>query len=126
MRVRATQDGHYGGYFRVGPFVSDTGNFEGEVFEIEERLFPVLDIEGNPCFELDEKGSRIIGKDGKPKMKMGSWFAPVWMEQVEASTPITWEYPPFQIPVQYRELKIRKGANKEQLKAGAAAAPNFI
>ena len=107
MKVRALQDGHYGGYYRLGPIIGDQGSFAGEVFEIKEENFPILDMEtGKPVFELSENGKVVIDqKTNKPKIKMGSWFSPDWMEKVSDDTPITYDYPPFQIPTPYRALK---------------------
>jgi hypothetical protein len=106
MKVRATADGTYGGYYRIGPIIGDQGSFPGEVFEIDDRMFPVLDIEGKPVFELDADGKVILDpKTRKPQIKMGSWFSPTWMEKVSDNTEITYDYPPFQIPVQYRAKK---------------------
>ncbi len=114
MRVRAIKDGTYGGYFRVGPIIGEQGSFPGEVFEIDNRPFPILDIDGKPIFELNEDKKSIIGKDGKPKMKMGVWFSPEWMVRVSDDEPITNDYPKFEIPIQYRERKI----NPNQPKSG--------
>ena len=122
MRVRAIRDGVYAGYYRVGAWVSDEGKFDGEVFDIDDKPFPFLDIEGKPVIEVDAKGRQIYDKDGKPKIKMNTWFSPEWMEQVSEDTPLTaeldprFDYPPFQIPIQYRERKKLGGqiaANKE-------------
>lgn len=107
MKVRATQDGHYAGYYRLGPIIGDNGSFPGEVFEIDERPFPLVGLDGKPIFELDENGKKIIGQYNKPKVKMGSHFSPVWMEKVAEETEITYDYPPFEIPVQYRAIKVR-------------------
>lgn len=116
MKVRATQDGHYAGYYRMGPVTTDQGHFPGEVFEIDDRTFPIMDLEsGKPIYELDDQGRKVLGKDGKPKMKMGSWFSPVWMERVADETQTTYDYPPFQIPIQYREVKPRPSPNEPKV-----------
>lgn len=121
MKVRATQDGHYGGYYRIGPIIGDQGSFPGEVFEIDDRLFPISDAEGKPVFELDADGKKVVGQYNKPKVKMGSHFSPVWMEKVPEETEITYDYPPFEIPVQYR---VKKKHNAP--KVGGVQAPASV
>lgn len=107
MRVRATQAGHYGDYYRD----------EGSVFDIDDRKFPVLDEHGHAVLEqvLDAKGQPavdmvdvpvlddagkpvldpakkpIVNKVAKPKMqvKTWGWFTSVWMEKVPDDTPLT-------------------------------------
>lgn len=111
MRVRATQDGTYAGYYRKGPVTTDEGNFPGEVFEISDEQFPILDAMGKPVHEVDEEGKIVRGQHNKPIVKMRGWFSSRWMEKVSDDTPLTaqldpaFDYPPFQIPVQYRERK---------------------
>ena len=111
MRVRALQDGTYAGYYRKGPVTTDDGHFPGEVFEISDEQFPVLDATGKPIHEVDEEGNIKRGQHNKPIVKMRGWFSSRWMEKVSDSTPLTaeldpaFDYPPFQIPVQYRERK---------------------
>lgn len=121
MKVRATADGTYGGYYRKGPIVSDDGSFLGEVFEIDDKPYVVLDLDtGKPAFEKDVEGKVIVDpKTKKPKIKMASWFTSSWMEEVSDDVPYTaeidpkFDYPPFQIPVQYREQKLYKGPVKK-------------
>lgn len=116
MKVRATQDGTYGGYYRVGP--SEDGQFPGEVFEIDDKVFEIRDPEtGKALHELDENGKKIQLFDGKGKamfdskgnalykIRMGSWFSTKWMEKVSDATEVTFDYPPFELPVMYREKK---------------------
>lgn len=121
MKVKAIEDGTYGGYYRMGP--SPDGQFMGEVFEIDEKPFEVRDHEtGNPIFEkdvdgkpiqlTDEKGKLRFDSKGKPmfKIKMASWFSPKWMEMVPETTEVTFDYPPFELPVMYRAKKPKGGA----------------
>jgi hypothetical protein len=121
MKVRATQDGHFGGYYRLGPVVSDQGEFPGEVFEIPDGLFPVPLVGEDGIAIVDpitlkpeyQKIEIIDAKTGKKEMrtKMFSWFTPSWMQKVSDDTPLTaeldpkFDYPPFQVPVQYRARK---------------------
>lgn len=91
MRVRATQNGTYGGYEREGPIDAVPGvsmGLQGEVFEIDEKPYPavdpetgkpvmeqVLDARGNPIIDtvmvqaVDEKGNPVVGHDKKPLMQ---------------------------------------------------------
>lgn len=115
MRVRATRDGHYGGYYRLGPIIGNTAQetFIGEVFDVDDRPCPVLDLEtGKPIFEMHSNGKPVIDEKGKPKMKTKSFFSPTWMEKVSEDTPITYDYPAFEIPVQYRERKVNNAPAK--------------
>jgi hypothetical protein len=88
IKVRATADGTYGGYFREGPIQGIPGvtsGAEGEVFEIDEKPYPaiepesgkpimeqVLDGRGNPIIEtvmvqaVDERGNPVVNADKKP------------------------------------------------------------
>jgi len=90
MRVRATRDGTYGGYYREGPVDGIPGvvpGTNGEVFEIDDKPYAaidpdtgkpvmeaVLDARGNPIMEtvmmqaVDEKGNPVVGSDKKPIM----------------------------------------------------------
>lgn len=90
MRVRATKDGTYGGFYREGPIEGVpgiTGGAPGEVFEIDEKPYPavdpdtgapimeqVLDGRGNPIIDMvmvqavDEKGNPVVGSDKRPLM----------------------------------------------------------
>jgi hypothetical protein len=119
MRIRATQDGHYGGYYRYGPIDSDAGHTPGEVFEIRDGKHPV------PM--TDEMGGPLLNSDGKPMMRMEKYmerdkngtmiekervllvsdFAAEWMEQVPPETEITFDYPPFELPPPYRKTHKR-------------------
>lgn len=90
MRVRATRDGTYNGYYREGPVNEIPGIAQGtpgEVFDIDDKpiaatdpetgkpiMEPVLDSLGNPVIDtvmlpaVDEKGNPILRSDDKPKM----------------------------------------------------------
>lgn len=116
MKVRATQDGTYGGYYRRGP--TEDGQWAGEVFEIDEKPFEVRDPEsGKAVLAVDEEGKNIplLDEKGNPKkdskgkiqykIRMNTWFSDKWMEPVSEDTQISFDYPPFEIPVQYREKK---------------------
>lgn len=120
MKVRATQDGTYGGYYRRGP---DDSGFPGEVFEIDAKPYEVRDPETDKAVcELDENGKKIqlLDEKGKPKfdskgkplfkIKMASWFSPTWMDEVSEDTPETFDYPPFELPVAYR-MKKKQGSS---------------
>lgn len=88
MRVRATQNGTYGGYFREGPVEGIPGvtpGADGEVFDIEDKPYAaiepetgrpimeqVLDARGNPIIEtvmvqaVDERGNPVVNAEKKP------------------------------------------------------------
>lgn len=125
MKVRATKDGHYAGYYRVGPIVGDQGSFAGEVFEIDDKPYPILDLEtGKPVFETDGNGNPILDQKTKnPKIKTGVWFTPEWMEQVSDDTPSTFDYPTFEIPIQYRAKKVTADNRPKQ---GGVQAPASV
>lgn len=130
IKVRALRDGHYGGYYRYGPVDSDQGHQPGEIFEVDEKPFPVTDERGKPVQEmeptggLDEKGNRLfklawvteagkIKKDANgqpiPKIRMTSYFSPTWMERVSDDEEVTYDYPAFVPPAAYREKKQKAG-----------------
>lgn len=119
IKVRAKQDGTYGGYYRYGPIESDQGTKPGEVFEVDETPYEVKDEHGRPMLELDLDGKKIpimvggkqkVDGNGRPmfKIKMASFFAPDWMERVNDDAEVTFDYPPFQVHPIYREKK-KKG-----------------
>lgn len=119
IKVRATQDGHYGGYYRIGPVDSDQGYRPGEIFEVDDAPYEVKDEHGRPMPELDETGKPIpvmVGgkqkvnpETGRPmfKIKMASFFSKEWMERVSDDAEVTNDYPPFQQPSQYRIKKVK-------------------
>lgn len=84
MKVRATQAGHYGGYYRN----------EGDVFEISDAKRIVLGGDGLP--EKDEKG--------KPTGRTQTDFSEKWMQEVSADVPPT----PMQKPVARNPLESLK------------------
>lgn len=102
MKVRATQDGVYAGYYRV----------EGEIFEIDSKSFQVKDQDGKTAYELDDKGNAKKDQKGNLIPRMGSFFSKRWMEQVSEDEMVTNDYPPFQLPTPYRIAKKRQGDPK--------------
>lgn len=84
MKVRATQNGHYGGYYRN----------EGDVFEISDVKRPVLGGDGTP-----EKDA-----NGRPTGRMNTDFSEKWMEKVTDDVPST----PMQKPVARNPLEALK------------------
>lgn len=84
MKVRATQAGHYGGYYRN----------EGDVFEISDAKRIVLGGDGLP--EKDDKG--------KPTGRTQSDFSPKWMEEVSEDV----AYTPMKKPVSRNPLESLK------------------
>ena len=68
MKVRATQDGHYGGYYRSGPITTEQGTIDGVVFEISDEIFPILDIDGKKVLETNEEGKP---EDGEAQVQDG-------------------------------------------------------
>lgn len=84
MKVRATQAGHYGGYYRQ----------EGDVFEVAETKRPVLGGDGLP-----EKDSY-----GKPTGRMNTDFSKLWMQEVPADVAPT----PMKKPVPRNPLESLK------------------
>jgi len=116
IKVRATQDGTYKGYYYKGPIETEKGTFPGEIFEVEEAPYELKDEHGRPLLELDENGKRIpimvgakqkVDANGKPmfKIKMASFFAPEWMERVNDDADVTHDYPPFEVHPVYRAKK---------------------
>lgn len=110
IKVKATKDGIYAGYYRT----------VDEVFEIDEKPFEVKDEFGRPVPEMDENGKPVHAmKNGKPvidangksvfKTRMATWFTTEWMERVGEEADITNDYPPFQMPSVYREKKTKPG-----------------
>jgi hypothetical protein len=132
MRVRATRDGTYGGYYREGPIdgvpgvVSGTG---GEVFEIDDKPYaaldpetgrpvmePVMDVRGNLIMEtvmmqaVDEKGNPVVGSDKKPIM------APIQRPRMKPRmwswfSPEWMEKVPKDTPITYEENVVPRGVH---------------
>lgn len=114
IKVRATQDGTYGGYYRHGPIESDQGNIPGEIFEVEDKVYELKDEHDRPIYETDEFGKPIpIMANGKQKVdpatgrqmykvKTACFFSPVWMERVNDNAEVTYDHPEFQQPAVYR------------------------
>lgn len=122
MKVRATQDGTYAGYYRMGP--TEDGQFPGEIFEIDDKPFEVrdpetgkalyeLDDDGKPVQLFDEKGKAKYDSKGKAlfKIRMDTWFSPKWMERVADHIETTFDYPPFELPVSMRAKKPKASGN---------------
>lgn len=84
MKVRATQNGHYGGYYRN----------EGDVFEIADTKRLVLGGDGEP-----EKDA-----SGKPTGRTNTDFSDKWMEKVTDDVPST----PMKKPVARNPLEALK------------------
>lgn len=130
MKVRATRDGTYGGYYREGPVDGIPGivpGSNGEVFTIDDRPYaaidpdtkkpvmePVLDARGNPIMEtvmmqaVDEKGNPVVGGDKKPLM------SPVQRPRLKPRmfswfSPEWMEKVPANTPVTYEEKEIPRG-----------------
>jgi|SRR5579862_9858322 len=104
MKVRATQNGTYGGYVRYGPQENEDGTITpGEIFQIDATPYELKDEFGKPIYELDFEGKKIpiihngkpkLGPKGEPifKVRMATMFSPVWMERVADDAEITNEY----------------------------------
>jgi len=117
---------------RFFPTDTDQGNTPGEVFEIEDKPMPMVDPEtkkpipmtdakGKVIFKLDKQGNKIKDAEGNPVMelRMITAFSPEWMEKVPDDTEITFDYPPFQAPVQYRQKKgapVKRSVTQDQLR----------
>ena len=144
MKVRATQDGTYGGYFRHGPITGADGTVPGEVFEISDEVVllreptfdgqgegapqmePAVDKDGSVMMEriqkqaVDTNGNPIVDEKHKPVMvttervkmrqRTTTHFAANWMEKMPDDAEVTYDYPKFEIPSQYREIKKRASA----------------
>lgn len=113
MKVRATQDGLYGGYYRKGPIGIGTDDYKaGEVFEIDDKPFVVKDsMTGEPMIEKDDEGKTVYETvNGKkiPKIRMGQNFSSKWMERVNDDATPTYDYPPFELPKQMKAPKAPK------------------
>lgn len=116
MKVRATKDGVYAGYY----YVTD------EIFEIDAKPFIVKDEFGNMLYELDDNGTKKLDKKNQPIVKMATWFSAIWMKEVDSSTQVTNDYPPFQIPIPYREGRKNQKPEVSTLKDLQTAMPESV
>lgn len=112
MKVRAKQDGHYGGYYRLGPYENPDGTTTpGEVFEIDATPREVRLANGKPMQDVEQTGEInsfgqpvlkpvwILDSNGKPKkdakgnlipkIKMATFYSPEWMEPVNEDATVT-------------------------------------
>lgn len=67
----------------------------------------MVDKSGNPMYERDKpimkkEMVQLVDEKGNPKWVTSSDFSPEWMEQIDANTPATHDYPPFEVPLPYR------------------------
>ena len=145
MRVRATKDGTYGGFYREGPIEGVpgiSGGAPGEVFDIEDKPYqaldpetgkpvmePVLDARGNVIIDtvmmqaVDEKGNPVVGADKKPLMnpvQRPRMKPPLWSwfssEWMEKVDPNT--------PITYEENVRPRGVHPNyKIKKGSVAQP---
>lgn len=112
MKVRAKEDGLYGGHYRHGPYTDDFGFHEGEVFEIDAKPRAKKDEHGNPIQKMEPTGSidpktnelvmqKVwVMENGKPKKgndnlpiavyEMVTLFSQKWMEPVNSDATITY------------------------------------
>lgn len=114
MRVRAKADGHYGGYYRHGPFENPDGTMTpGEVFDVDATPRPMRDARGRPQQEMAQTGELspingqpvmkpvwVLDSSGKPKkdsqgnmipkIKMVTFFSAEWMEAVNEDASVTY------------------------------------
>ena len=113
MKVRAKEDGVYGGHYRHGPYTDDNNVYhEGEVFEIDATPFPKKDEHGNPIQKMEPTGeiSQATGQlimkkvwvmDGDkikkdrqgqpiPVYEMATLFSSRWMEPVNEDASISY------------------------------------
>lgn len=115
MKVRALADGTFGGYFRVGPFDVDGHRYDGEIFEIPDGRFPIPVVNdlgltvknpatGEPLYVMETVTDPKTGKQIE-RRKTFSWFSPEWMAKVPDNSKITYKYPPWEPPVQYRAIE---------------------
>ena len=103
IKVRATQDGTYNGFYRLGPKEEADGTrTEGDIFSIDATPYVVKDEWGHPVLERDQDGQPIpvLNEKGEPKIdkatgkkvfrvKMATMFSPEWMEVVNDDATVT-------------------------------------
>ena len=103
IKVRATQDGTYNGYYRLGPKEEPDGTVTtGDVFTVDATPYVCKDEYGHPQLERDQDGKPVpvLDEKGNPKIekatgkkvfrvKMATMFAPEWMEPVNDDATVT-------------------------------------
>lgn len=112
IKVQATQDGVYGGYYRYGPHLTEEGPQAGDVFTIDAEPKPVLDDNGKPVQDMIQTGeinpstglpilrpAWVLDGNGKPKkdakgnlipkIRMATAFAAEWMVPVNDDATVT-------------------------------------
>jgi hypothetical protein len=103
IRVRATQDGTYNGFSRLGPKEeADGSRTEGDIFTVDATPYVVKDEWGHPVLEMDRDGQpvSVLNEKGEPKIdkatgkkvfrvKMATMFSPEWMEPVNDDATVT-------------------------------------
>lgn len=112
IRVRATKDGMYAGYYYEGPIESEQGTKPGDIFDIDERPYEVKDEHGKPVYEQVMVNGRPKMDKGEPVMqpKMATFFSHEWMERVADDTDLTYpDREPWKIPEPYRVKKAKQG-----------------
>lgn len=148
MKVRAKQNGVYGGYVRYGPTETADGTMlEGEVFEIDATPFEVRDPETNkpvqemrqgdvnpatgipqlvPVWALDHNGKPKRDKEGSliPKIKMATMYSPEWMEPVNDDASVT--YPEHSKPFGVLAQMMPKATPANRIAARPATLPADI
>lgn len=134
IKVRATKDGVYGGYYRKGPQETNSGTIPGEVFEVDEVPYEVMDEHNRPMPELDidEKkipvmagGKQKMDANGRPmfKVRMASFFTTEWMERVPDETEVTNDYPAIEDVRKHGPLSFYREKPAKGQKAVSVAVP---
>ena len=103
IKVRATKDGTYNGYYRLGPKEEADGTItEGDIFTVDATPYVVKDEYGHPQLERDQDGQPVpvLDEKGNPKIdkatgkkvfrvKMATMFTTEWMEPVNEDATVT-------------------------------------
>ena len=103
IKVRATQDGVYNGYRKLGPKEEADGSVSsGDIFTVDATPYVCKDEYGHPLLERDQDGTPVAVLDdkGNPKIdratgkkvfrvKMATMFAPEWMEAINEDATVT-------------------------------------
>jgi hypothetical protein len=121
--VRATQDGTYNGYYRLGPKEEADGTVtDGDIFIVDATPYVAKDEYGHPQLEKDADGQPIpvLDDKGNPKIdkatgkkvfrvKMATMFAREWMEPVNEDATVTApnEEVPMGVLPDYRERNLK-------------------